>query len=91
MIIKLQLAMSIATMQEEIVGVSVRSNRAMRQRFPRIISSCITLNFQRPTSRLYHRLLALCGCLLVSVKERFYSQARSMWNHVIFWICPPGQ
>ena len=38
--------MSIATIEEEIVGVSVRLNQAMRQLFPKIISSCITLNFQ---------------------------------------------
>ena len=34
-IITLQLSMSIATMEEEIVGVSVRLNQAMRQRFPK--------------------------------------------------------
>ena len=34
-IVTLQLSMSIATMEEEIVGVSVRLNQAMRQQFPR--------------------------------------------------------
>ena len=34
-IITLQLSMSNATMEEEIVGVSVRLNQAMRQQFPR--------------------------------------------------------
>ena len=48
MIIILQLSMSIATMEEEIVDVSVRLNQAMKQRFPKIISSYIALNFQRP-------------------------------------------
>ena len=33
-IITLHLSMSITTMEEEIVGVSVRLNQAMRQRFP---------------------------------------------------------
>ena len=31
----LQLSMSIATMEEEIVGVSVRLNQAIRQQFPK--------------------------------------------------------
>ena len=34
----LQLSMSIATMEEEVVGVSVRLNQAMRQRF--LMHSC---------------------------------------------------
>ena len=34
-IITLQLSMSIATIEEEIVGVSVRLNQAMRQQFPK--------------------------------------------------------
>ena len=34
-IITLQLSLSIATMEEEIVGGSVRLNQAMRQRFPK--------------------------------------------------------
>ena len=46
--IRLQLFRSIATMEEEIVGVSVRLNQAMRQRFPTKASSCIAWNFQRP-------------------------------------------
>ena len=39
--------MSTATIEEEIVDVSVRLNQAMRRRqqFPEIISSCIALNF----------------------------------------------
>ena len=35
MIITLQLSMSITTVEEEIVGTSVRLNQAMRQRFPK--------------------------------------------------------
>ena len=46
-IITLQLSMDIATMEEEIVGVSVRLNQAMRQQFPKTWS-CMALNFQRP-------------------------------------------
>ena len=54
MIMSQQLSMPIATMEEEIVGVSVRLNQAM--------SSYGDFN----------RLLALRGCLLVSVNERVY-------------------
>ena len=58
-IITLQLFMSVATMEEEIVGVSVRLNQAMRQRYPRHRHD----SFEFPeawvaTSRLDHCLLA---------------------------------
>ena len=46
-IIRLQLSMSIATMEEEIVEANVRLNQAVRQQFSRT-SSGIALNFQRP-------------------------------------------
>ena len=45
-IITLQLPMSIATMEEENVGVSERLNQPMRAISK--TSSCIALNFQRP-------------------------------------------
>ena len=59
MIITLQLSTCIATMEEEIVGVTVRLNQAMRQQFPNIVIH----SFEFPeawvaTSRLNHRLLA---------------------------------
>ena len=40
--------MSIATMEEEIVGVSVRLNQAIRQQCPKHRHLAIALNFQRP-------------------------------------------
>ena len=59
MITTLQLSMSIATMKKEVVGVSVRLNKAMRQQFPNMVIH----SFEFPetwvgTSRLDHRLLA---------------------------------
>ena len=56
MIITQQLSMSIATLEEEIVDVTVRLNQAVRQRFSRTPSG-MALDFQA-TSRLDHRLLA---------------------------------
>ena len=62
MIITLQLPMSIATIEEEIVGVSVRLNQAMGQRFPNIvIHSFEFLEAWVATSILDHRLLARHG------------------------------
>ena len=48
MIITLQLSMSIATMEEEIVGDSMKLNHAMRQQFPKHRHAYIALNFQWP-------------------------------------------
>ena len=58
-ICQLQLSMSIATMEEEIVGVSVRLNLLIRQHFQNIVIH----SFEFPeawvdTSRLDHHLLA---------------------------------
>ena len=51
MIITLQLSMSIATMEEEIVGVSMRLNPAGSHEIAiSKTSSCIALNFQRQAS-----------------------------------------
>ena len=60
MITTLQLFVSIATMEEEVVGVSVRLNHAIRQQFPKIVIH----SFEFPKawgddSRLYHRLVAV--------------------------------
>ena len=54
--------MSIATIEEEIVGVSVRLNQAIRQRFPNIVMHSFEfLEAWVATSRLDHRLLARYG------------------------------
>ena len=55
--------MSTATVEEEIVDVSVRFNQAMRQRqqFPKIISSCIALNFHRGLSRYFKTASSFIG------------------------------
>ena len=47
MVNTLQLSMSIAIVEGEIVEVNVRLNQVVRQQFSRT-SSGITLNFQRP-------------------------------------------
>ena len=57
MIVTQQLSMSIATLEEEIVDVTVRLNQAVRQWFLYRTPSGMALNFQA-TSRLDHRLLA---------------------------------
>ena len=44
----LQLSMPIATMEEEIVGVTVRLNQPMRQQSCFKTLSFIALNYQRP-------------------------------------------
>ena len=70
--------MSIATMEEEIVGVSVRLNQAIRQHFQNIVIH----SFEFPgawvdTSRLDHHLL----WLLTGISEgKILFLARSMWN-----------
>ena len=54
--------MSIATIEEEVVGVSVRLNQAIRQRFPNIVMHSFEfLEAWVATSRLGHRLLARYG------------------------------
>ena len=67
--------MSIATMEEEIVGVSVRLNQAIRQQFP--IS-------QRPGYGRYFKTgLSFVGFmwLLTGISEgKILFPARSMWN-----------
>ena len=47
-IITLQLSMSIATMEEEIVGVSIYEIKAGHETAISETLSCIALNFQRP-------------------------------------------
>ena len=59
MTITLQLFMSIATMEKEIVGVSVKLNQAMRQQFVKIIMhSFVYPEAWVATSRLNQHLLA---------------------------------
>ena len=48
MIITLQLSMTIATMEEDFVGVCVRLNQVMRKKFPKHHHLYVALNFQRP-------------------------------------------
>ena len=52
----LQLPMSIGIMEEEIVGINVRLNQVVTQRFFRILSSIA--NFWVTTIRLDYHLLA---------------------------------
>ena len=64
MIIALQLSisMSIVTMEEEIVGVTVRLTRPGEGNFPNIVIYSFEFPEARAaTSRLNHCLLALCG------------------------------
>ena len=55
--------MCIATVEEEIVDVSVRFNHAMRQRrlFPKILLSCIALNFHRGLSSYFKTASSFVG------------------------------
>ena len=75
--------MSIAIMEEEIVGVSVRLNQTIRQQFPLKTLSFIALNFQRPEGRYFKTGSSFVSLtwLLTGISEgKILILARSMWN-----------
>ena len=85
--ITLQLSKSVATVEEEIVGVSVRLNQAMRQRFPK---HCPTYSFEFPEAWVaYFKtgswFVGLFWLFTGINGGKILFLARSMWNHVIFW------
>ena len=79
MINTVQLSMSIATMEGEIVDINVRLSQVVRQCFSRKLSGLISTWV---TALLFIGVM----WLVVGNSEDFVPIARSMWNHVIFWM-----